>query len=277
MSRAQLAIGFILLLAGRGWAGTVAACVSSAVDVSLSKSVTVLTDDRHPIRFAVEGRSAAERRFAQEQAQIDAAQGDELVPVEWLYHPFYEWDGHNSLRAGNAIYEFTRGGWRVHPGGKDSARAFIYNNPFFKKQYRKFSAAGVPPVSYGVSFLVKKSQLDAMVAGIGVDSKTAKNFSLLVRNCNQCMLKLATRAGVKELAQDPVTAFSSVLTFKKFLTDPPLPTNGTYLYPLPGVVTDGEADTSWVPRELYSKASPITDLATLVRRWHRLSRVEDAP
>lgn len=181
------------------------------------------------LNFHIKGRESAERSFDQENERYRNAGPDEEVDVEWIFSPFYVPLGHSTLRIGNKSYEFTKKGWEVHTGGKDSARAFLFNNPFFKKQYEKYKDKGMAPFSVGIPIKIKKAHLEKFQSNIQNGSAKEEEFSLIFNNCNQCLLK---NMGPDFVPPNAFEYFSSVLTFRKLMLSSTGPMN---VYALPGV------------------------------------------
>jgi hypothetical protein len=143
--------------------------------------------------FIVQSRGQAEKQFKKEQQAFEKAGPDELVAVEWIFLPYYMPLGHSALRVGNTAWEFTSKGWKVHGEGADTARAFLYNNPFFKTQYAK-SPEEIPPMAMGTTRYFKKSVVEKIFLQNDALAQ-AESFSLMFRNCNQCLTDLSLQSG----------------------------------------------------------------------------------
>jgi hypothetical protein len=216
--------------------------------------------------FAVTGRSAAERIFKDEARSYAAAAPDEAVRIEWLYLPFYV-DGHSVLRVGDQVYEYRPKGWRVQ-----SARAYLFNNPFFDAQYARHREDGMPPFGLGLSLSLSKRAADALVARIERERDSGwPKFSYWLNNCNQRPLAFLRRAGVVGLPDGLFTRFSSIRTFRLLLQAPPLGAGQARLYPLPGRVGPLEPYGPAVPRELREQRPGWRDALYFFRLWPRFA------
>lgn len=226
------------------------------------KSFNVYPQHGQKITFIAEGRSEAERKFKQEEAQIEQAEANDIVTIEWIFHPFYRPLGHTSLRVGNKSYEFTTQGWELHNNKTDSARAFIFNNPFFKHQYRENNKDNsMPPFSIGIPIKIKKSQVDQILSWINrYPQDFGKAFSITFNNCNQCMLSAMKEAGVKVNLDNIYSEFSSVMTFRSILLSPQENTGTPVIYPLSGVNTPFITYREMMPPYLYEESSTAKEI-----------------
>jgi|GEM_PF-4849884 len=227
--------------------------------------------------FAVTGRSAAERQFKEDAARLSAAAPDEPVAVEWLYMPFYA-DGHAALRVGDQVYEWRRSGWRVQ-----SARAFLFNNPFFDAQYLRHAAEGMPPFSLGLTLSLPKRAADALVARVARERESGwPRFSYFLNNCTQRPLKFLRDAGVAGLPSGRFTSFSTIRAFRLLLLNPPPGAGAARLYPLPGRVGSAEPYGLSIPREIREPRSLWRDALGFATLWpkflnDKLARLKRLP
>jgi hypothetical protein len=225
------------------------------------KEFDVIGADGQKITFRNEGRSQAERKFKLEEAAVDNAGPDDLITIEWLFHPFYMPLGHTSLRIGNRLYEFTTKGWEMHGNGADSARAFIFNNPFFKRQYQRGVIEGLPPFSIGIPMKIKKSQLDKIESWIQrYPEDIGRPFSLAFNNCNQCMLQAAANGNVQIINDSKYKSFSSVMTFRDVFLQSRLRKETPVIYTLSGVEIPNITYGEMVPPYLYDEHSTVSEL-----------------
>lgn len=205
--------------------------------------------------FVVSGRTPSEKRFRKEQSQIDKAELDELVPIEIGFHPFWRRLGHTTLRVGESLFELSSKGWRAHMGGTSSARAYLFNNPYFKHQYGLFKHVGMPPLSISVSVSVPKHQAirlcNLMTELAEADGKNREKFSLYWNNCNQGIMRVMELAGLPGFCSKGYLGFSSILSFRKLLLFPDLPVKARYVYLLPGSEISEANLRQWIPRLLY--------------------------
>jgi hypothetical protein len=215
------------------------------------------------LNFNVLGRTPSERRFKEEQVAYEDSGPDDAVTIEWLFNPFYFPLGHTTFRVGEGLFEFTTKGWESHADGTDSARAFLFNNPFFKSQYRKYQSQGMPPFSLGVSLSMRKSQVADFLKRI--KDGNADPFSLFNNNCNQCMLRTLQDAGINVADSSGYAAFSSVLTFRKLLLETQGPVN---VYPIAGVDLKDVNLRELVPSRLYDANTATKEiLRNLKMMW----------
>lgn len=221
------------------------------------------------LTFQVSGRTPAENRFVKEAQLIATAADDELVPFELNFHPFWRRYGHTTLRIGESMYEFSSDGWRAHNTGADSARAFLFNNPFFKSRYSVFSPSGMPPISYGVSREEKASVVRAMQKLL--DEKSAyqgrgrEKFNLFLSNCNQKLRGVMRDLGIKGFEEKGFLDFSSVLTFNHLLNAPAEFEQKYWIYPLPNTDVTESNLRNWMPKVLYLKNTPNMERKRAVR------------
>lgn len=226
----------------------------SCVDVLSPATVFELAGpDGRKYRFRTEGRSPAERRFKLEAQFYEDAAPEDLVTVEWLYHPFYALSGHNSLRIGNSIYEFTHeGGWRIRESGRDNARAFLYNNPLFKRVYERYKGKGMPPFSVGIPLQIPKwkvAELDRWIRQYPQEG--GKPFSFLFNNCSHCVIGAFAQTGIGNIKGSKFENFSSLLTTRTVLTQQEISHGDAVLYILPGFEAGKMDLASLVPASIY--------------------------
>jgi GNAT superfamily N-acetyltransferase len=215
-------------------------------------STEVTVEGHHRATFILEGRSTAERRFKREAEAIRLSDPADSVTLEWIYIPFYFMFGHSALRIGNTLYEFGQNGWRVHP----SARAFLFNNPLFKRRFARFRKWGMSPFSFGIPLVVPKC-VAARLGEIIADEMRASQagaFSLFTNNCNQQLLRALRKAGVG-IEFKGFTAFSSLSAFRRFLFDSPVKIGTPSLYPLPHHAWMAGRYHMHVPSHIYSNDS----------------------
>lgn len=229
-----------------------------------AEQITVQSS-KGPIQFRITGRSAADRRFREEQAQFEAANLDDLVPLEWHYFPYYVPWGHSAIRVGNRLFEYTRGGWRIHGDSKDSPRAFLMNNPFFHAQYMRLKETGMPPYSVGVTMKMPKRDVQEILSWIeNYQANPPATFAFLWNNCNQCLLD-AFEAGTgkptaKAIASNSYRKFSSILTFNKMLNGNPYPIQSRDIYPIAGLPEQNESYLELFPSYLDGTHSSVDEV-----------------
>lgn len=234
------------------------------------------------LHFDISGRTPSDRRFEQEEVLIHQARPKDLVPIEIYYHPYYRAFGHTTLRIGRTMYELSMKGWRSHGPPGNSARAFIFNNPFFRSQYEKFRETGMAPFSTGKTIYIEKEkvlQIQNTVRKLALLEGWSKpRFNLLINNCNQGLVRVLNKAGLPLFPTSGYTAFSSVLSFRKLLFDQSLASGGLRIYPLPNSGFDPASARSDFPKHLYyensvalemARALPVytVDMATLPLIW----------
>lgn len=219
------------------------------------KRFSIFAGNGKEVPFTVCGRTPAEKRFNLENQIIDASDDNDLVPIEVGFHPFWRRLGHTTLRVGESLFELSSKGWRAHAGGANSARAYLFNNPYFKHQFGLYKHVGMPPVSLSVSLLVTKKQavqLRSVMRSLSdMEGREREKFSLYWNNCNQGIMRLMEDAGLPGFCSKGYLGFSSILSFRKLLLYPDLPVNACYVYPLPGAVTSETNLRNWIPRLLY--------------------------
>jgi hypothetical protein len=220
-----------------------------------NKTFTIVNGYGQELMFNIIGRTTADKRFKNEEDQFLAAQDQDLVPIEIGFHPFWRRLGHTTIRIGNSLYELSSKGWKAHKSSVDSPRAYLFNNPFFKGQYALYQETGMPPVSIAVTLLAEKhkvaklnDQLTDMSLAVG---KNREKFSLYFNNCNQGIVRALANAGIEGFETNGYMAFSSVLSFRKLLLNPPLERTQLTIYPLPGSNITEENLRRWVPRLVY--------------------------
>ena len=221
------------------------------------------------IAFQISGRTPTENRFVKEARLIANAGDDELVPFEIGFHPFWRRYGHTTLRIGESMYEFSSEGWRAHNTGADSARAYLFNNPFFKSRYAVFAPSGMPPISYGVSreekaSVVRKMQriLDEKCAYQGRDRE---KFNLFLSNCNQKLRGVMRDLGIKGFEEKGFLDFSSVLSFNRLLNAPAEFEQKYWIYPLPNTDVTEINLRNWMPKVLYLENTPNMERRRAIR------------
>ncbi|MDG0816273.1 hypothetical protein [Bdellovibrio svalbardensis] len=247
------------------------------------KSLSIFGERGQELHFHVMGRTPAERRFENEEALIAAAQGSQLVPIEINFHPFWRPLGHTTLRIGRHLFELSATGWKAHNQGANTARAFIFNNPFFRKQLGLFSDQGMPPISIGVTLLVPKDKVEVLqviLENLAASQGAQKEkFSLLKNNCNQGIVRVLTQAGIEGFDHKGYLEFSTVLTYRQLLLDPQYPVEGLRIYPLPNTNFDEATLRSWIPALLYRnntvsrevrRALPVFPRDFFFINWKRL-------
>jgi hypothetical protein len=245
-------------------------CLHSGRSCNSARStgrIEVTVEGSKRITFILEGRSTAEGRFKREAEAIRQASAAELVSLEWVYLPFYFIFGHSVLRIGNHLYEFGKQGWRIHP----SARAFLFNNPFFKRRFARYREWGMCPFSFGVPLFISKSLVEKIVETITEQMRSpsqSQPFSLLLNNCNHRLLDTFRKAGLTvEFTGFP--ASSSLRSFHRFLFDSPIRTETPYLYPLPNHKWMTGMYHMHIPEHIYHKDS-VAQRAKRILLWLRV-------
>jgi hypothetical protein len=214
------------------------------------------------------GRSPAERKFKIQADQIDSADSQDLIPVEWVFSPFYMPLGHTTLRVGNTVYEMKSDGFRIHGDATDNARSFYFNNPFFRSQYNKFMNVGMAPFSMGIEFNISKTQLTKFLEQAENKIITKETFSLLFNNCNQCIIEMLDNTGADLPTQKSgFEGFSSVTTFKQLLLSNKFTQQGVNLYPSAGAAFDAENTAAYVPTYLYELDTQLTEISRIITQW----------
>ena len=112
--------------------------ISRRHTASRTGRIEVTVEGVRTTTFILQGRSTAERKFKQEAEVLRHATTDDSLTVEWIFLPFYNIYGHSVVRIGNQLYEFGKHGWKLHT----SARAFLFNNPFFKRRVARYRDSG---------------------------------------------------------------------------------------------------------------------------------------
>ncbi len=223
--------------------------------VEKEKRFSIFAGHGRELDFGVSGRTPTEKRFKREQAQIEQASLDELVPMEIAFHPFWRRLGHTTLRVGESLFELSSKGWRAHNGGTTSARAYLFNNPYFKHQYGLFKHVGMPPISIAVNVNIPKHQAlrlrNLMTELSEADGKNREKFSLYTNICNQGIMRVLELSGLPGFSSKGYLGFSSILSFRRLLLHPELPVNARYVYPLPGSEITEANLRKWIPRLLY--------------------------
>lgn len=247
------------------------------------KSFSLFGDTGQEINFQVMGRTPAEKRFDKEADIVDKAEPDQLVPLEINYHPFWRPLGHTTLRVGKHLYELSATGWKAHNSGANTARAFIFNNPFFKKQLRVFADKNIAPMSIGVTLMVAKSKIDRLLIILenlaAAQGSQKEKFSLISNNCNQGILRVLTQAGIEGFDHKGYLEFSTVLTYRQILLNPQHPIEGVRIYPLPNTQFTQDEARRWIPSLLYRsnsvsreilRAIPIFPADFVYLNWKRV-------
>lgn len=228
------------------------------------KSFSLFGEIGQELNFQIMGRTPAEKRFDREADIIQNASPDQLVPIEINYHPFWRPLGHTTLRVGKHLYELSATGWKAHNSGANTARAFIFNNPFFRKQLKVFADKNIAPMSIGVTLMVAKSKVDVLLIILenlaAAQGPSKEKFSLIKNNCNQGIVRVLTQAGIEGFDHKGYLEFSTVLTYRQILLNPLHPVEGLRIYPLPNTqFTQAEA-RRWVPTLLYRSNSVSREL-----------------
>ncbi|MBS1961518.1 MAG: hypothetical protein JST04_04840 [Bdellovibrionales bacterium] len=223
-------------------------------NVTSNEAFKLEASDGRVFTFRSDVRSSAEKRFKAEAKLYEEAADDDLVSLEWIYHPFYAVGGHNTLRVGNTLYEFTQTGWKIHETGADTARAFLYNNPLFKRMYENYRAKGMPGYSIGVPIKVPKwkvKQLDKWVRQY--PSEGGKPFSMLFNNCAQCALNALDKNAIGDFRNGPLNNFSSLKSTRSVLLQKDVPVGDPTLYVLTGNDFTSEELRAMLPPSIYGK------------------------
>lgn len=219
--------------------------------------------------FQVSGRTPSENRFAKEAALIESAPDEALVPFEINFHPFWRRYGHTSLRIGESLYEFSSDGWRAHNTGHDSARAYLFNNPFFKSRYSVFSASGMPAVSYGVTIYDTAEKIRKLQSTLNykcaLEGRAREKFNLFFKNCNQKLRGMFREVGIKGFEEMGYLDFSSVLTFNQLVNDSSRGPKLFWLYPLPGIEITESLLRNWFPRVLFLENNARSEIRRAIR------------
>lgn len=233
-----------------------------------NKIFSIISGTGKELAFTVTGRTPAEKRFKREEEEIRAAAAEQLVPIEIGFHPFWRRLGHTTLRIGESLYELSSKGWKVHGAGADSARAYLFNNPFFKAQYAIYSASGMPPISIGVTLLAKKQNVERLQLTlenlVAAQGRNKEKFSLMLNNCNQGIMRVLTLAGFEGFTEKGYMGFSSVLSFRRVLLYPPLRAVALHIYPLPGSEITETNLRRWVPRLVYRYNSVVMEMTRAI-------------
>lgn len=223
------------------------------------------------LTFKLSGRTPTEKRIAKESKIVAEALPQELVPIEIYFLPYYRPLGHTSLRIGGSLYELSMKGWKVHGQGADSARAFLFNNPFFKNQYSMLRRFGMSPVSIGATIRVSKAQADRLhiilenlVAARG---RQAQRFNILTNNCNQGIMRVLSEAGIPGFITKGYLGFSSVLSFRRLLLESPHSIEALHVYPLPNIEYTEKELRRWIPGLIYRRNSVPQELVRAVPRY----------
>lgn len=230
-----------------------------------SNHLTLISNNGKKLEFKLEGRTTASKRFASEQKAIEYASASELVSIELGFHPFWFQFGHTTLRVGESLYELTSRGWKCHNSGSDKARAFIFNNPFFKSQLKKYQVRGMPPMSIGCNLSVSKQQVIDLLHYLDERVEADKEvFSLFTNNCNQGIMRALNHVGISGFTPRGYLGFSSILSFRKTLLDEREDVNELYIYPLPGSKYTHQKIRQWFPEYLYKHNTTGREI---VRGW----------
>lgn len=223
------------------------------------KNFALFGAEGQELNIQIMGRTPAEKRFDREAEIIDKAAPEQLVPIEINYHPFWRPLGHTTLRVGKHLYELSATGWKAHNSGANTARAFIFNNPFFKKQLRLFADKNIAPMSIGVTLMVPKTKVDVLLIILenlaAAQGSQKEKFSLLKNNCNQGIVRVLTQAGIEGFDHKGYLEFSTVLTYRQILLNPQHPVEGIRIYPLPNTQFTQAEVRRWIPVLLYRSNS----------------------
>jgi hypothetical protein len=178
-------------------------------------------------------RSPTERRFKNQEIQYENAKPSELVSVEWIFNAQFMPDGHTAFRVGNTAVEFTSRGMVLHEGGRDSARAFLFNNPSLTTVYELYKKIGAQPFSMGVEFMMPKQEVEKFLyEARSYNAENGRKFDFFFNNCNQCMIRLLQSASTTlPVPLSTIERFSSVLSIRAVLESSQIPKTGIYLYP----------------------------------------------
>ncbi len=219
------------------------------------KEVSIVAASSQRLIFSLAGRTPTERRFRQEEELLQNAQPHELIPLEIYFHSFWRPFGHTSIRVGRSLYEMSAKGWRVHDGGADCPRAFLFNNPFFRSQYLKYKRFGMAPISIGVTIKVEKHKVDRMMAIfqnlLSATGWRRERFNLLFNNCNQGIMRVLSEAGIEGFEQKGFIGFSSVLSFRRLLVQPQHAVQALNVYVLPNIQVSEALLRRWIPAVIY--------------------------
>lgn len=225
---------------------------------------SLFSDGGKELAFKVLGRTTAEKRFKREHNEILKANHGELVPIEIGFHPYWRRLGHTTLRVGEALYELSSQGWKSHSSGADSARAYIFNNPYFKNQYQKYKRVGMPPISLAVTLRVPRHTAEYLWVSLenlsSMQGSKREKFSLYWNNCNHGIMRVLREAGLPGFSDRGYLGFSSVLSFRRVLLEPKLHVDGCYIYPLPGTDLSEDNLRRWVPRLVYRDNSVAKEM-----------------
>lgn len=225
--------------------------VDAGIEACEKKAEIVLREGHYALTMNVITRSRGEKLFRAEAQAIAIAAPDDLVPIEWMIHPFYSaFDDHTSLRIGKSLFHFATQGWRRHQGGSDSADTFIFYNRFFRDQIERRQRLKLPNYSIGVKWLVPRLQADAIAEIIARREAAGERFDLFSHNCNQAMIEVLLEAGVKMMADFPGANLSSRSFFRRLLNRNSLSIREVNVYPLPGSETDARDLQHRFPRYL---------------------------
>lgn len=233
-----------------------------------NKIFSIISGTGKELAFNVTGRTPAEKRFKREEDEIRQAEAEQLVPIEIGFHPFWRRLGHTTLRIGESLYELSSKGWKVHGAGADSARAYLFNNPFFKSQYAIYAPTGMPPISIGVTMMAPKHKVERLQVIlenlVAAQGRKAEKFSLMLNNCNQGIMRVLTLAGFEGFTENGYLGFSSVLSFRRVLLYPPLNATSLHIYPLPGSEITETNLRRWVPRLVYRYNNELMEMTRAI-------------
>lgn len=232
------------------------------------KIVNIVGYNRKMIPFTVTGRSPADKKYEQDERVYREANPQDPVPVEIYFHPYYRAFGHTTIRIGRTMYEMSSFGWRAHGLPVSSARAFLFNNPFFKSQLERFRSRHMAPFSVGKTILLPKEQAErihiALENRCALKGRERKSFNILIANCNQEIMRVLESENLPGMKAGGYMGFSSVLTFRRFLFESDYVTEGYRLYPMAGFSGNLSAVRALFPKQLYRRNSITSEIA---RGW----------
>lgn len=236
-----------------------------------SRSFQLPISHDRALSVRLEGRTPFEKRMQTEETALQTAAADQVVAIELYFHQFWRPLGHTSLRIGSSLYELTMSGWKVHGGGADNPRAFLFNNPFFRKQMRRFEPYGMKPLSLGLTLYLPKSTVDKMQTIL--ENKCAahslfkkERFNILTNNCNHGIMGVLKMCDIPGFEDSGLEGFSSVISFNRLLSRSTLQSCSKVgygplrAYPLPGYKLSTDQAASWVYPWLYQEKTKMEEL-----------------
>ncbi len=241
---------------------------------------TTIETDAGPVTAEIFGRSPAEAKFKAEDKLIESAGEEDWVPVEIGYSPLFRPDGHTTLRIGNSLFEKGWKGWSAHEGGRDSARAYIFNNPFFKTQIERFGEL-IPAFNIGVTVFAKKKDVVKLREELRHLSTEEGNkedpFSILFANCNSSLMCRLNNIGVTGVVSPTgPRGASSTLTFQRLLAlqaTEGTPPGTVSIYPLPKTEKTPEQWANAVPDYVRHQSGVLVEAWRLVTEGLRNRRI----